>query len=499
MAASDFLKKALADAITGGDLYAPYFQEASLGTCNTIIGVHRSFATAAPDMAAVTALKERLVAFREKATVVPKLPRAVTEMHLQKLIVQCNKQALAETAAASSVTPLGILPSAKVVPSMAKPVAGATAPVAAATPTAADLGFQQYEVAQLVHNHEYAASLRTRYEVIGKLTTGFMEGRPVAYKLGDFAKEYAVSTAKEETYEAFGQTWKAAEGATKTVKIFSVDDAFKQATARAEAYAVAGAFDAPDAASKRGAAAPKVWPGSLTRYVDTTGAKMVARALDCYASVEGQSVEVKALRTFYDRNPHVQLAQLLAVDTAVEARIADEQLRGHTRDSAVQQACVKSPELYAVPSRAEPKADTPGGGEAGDDEARGNKRGRNRSKDEIIESAKRRIQQFEQQVQNLKSGRGKGGGGGQWQGGGGQWQGGGGQWQGGGGGQWQGGGGKGGGGKGAGSPGPPSGVNCPPNVCRDYNFKVQGCGNSNCKFQHVCAQCGRNHPFRGNH
>ena len=49
--------------------------------------------------------------------------------------------------------------------------------------------------------------------------------------------------------------------------------------------------------------------------------------------------------------------------------------------------------------------------------------------------------------------------------------------------------------------GPPGGqVRCPDNVCRDYNFKVNGCERGNaCQKDHKCPQCGRAHPYRGNH
>ena len=40
---------------------------------------------------------------------------------------------------------------------------------------------------------------------------------------------------------------------------------------------------------------------------------------------------------------------------------------------------------------------------------------------------------------------------------------------------------------------------CPPDVCRDYNFKAEGCTRPSCSFKHVCCSCGQAHPHRGNH
>ena len=45
-------------------------------------------------------------------------------------------------------------------------------------------------------------------------------------------------------------------------------------------------------------------------------------------------------------------------------------------------------------------------------------------------------------------------------------------------------------------------IRCPPNLCKNFNFKAVGCTDANCKFAangHKCAVCGQNHPARGNH
>ena len=61
-----------------------------------------------------------------------------------------------------------------------------------------------------------------------------------------------------------------------------------------------------------------------------------------------------------------------------------------------------------------------------------------------------------------------------------------------------GGGGGGGGGGNRQNDGAPVRQQCASDVCRDFNFKRDGCTyGAKCRHKHICAKCGQNHPFAG--
>ena len=57
---------------------------------------------------------------------------------------------------------------------------------------------------------------------------------------------------------------------------------------------------------------------------------------------------MQAMKSFIEQNPHVSTEKIVScIDTPVQKRIANLLLKGYTRDAAVLQVCIKSPELYS--------------------------------------------------------------------------------------------------------------------------------------------------------
>ena len=293
---------------------------------------------------------------------------------------------------------------------------------------------------------------------------------------------------------------------------------------RAQARWVAGCFDVDAAAAAPGASAGiklSVLPenqlvASKCQYVhrDASGVTSVA-SIKCFATPEIMDLQTEAMRAFLERHPHATLSKVEAVDEAVEKAIAEYTLRGKPMDKAVRSASVEDTHLWAYSTvdtapeeaRAQPAAAATGGGNT----SGGGAAKKQRTPEEQAQSDKRRVEQLERENRNLREGKkvNRGGGGG--------------------------GGGKGGGGKGGGWNGPPAGMMwtapqypqwtppqwggppapaagkgggppgfpgpvCPPDVCKDFNFKGGGCTRGTaCTYKHVCCVCQAQHPFKGNH
>ena len=164
---------------------------------------------------------------------------------------------------------------------------------------------------------------------------------------------------------------------------------------------------------------------------------------------------------------------------------ANLMLKGHTLDSAIRATCQQSPWLYAYSRVEGVKPPQPGAGTSTDGEGDKNRRAK-RTAEEQLQSDKRRIEQLQRENANLKNGKG---------------------------------------GKrntqptanaaltGAAAAAAAAGANsgnyptvpCPPDFCKDFNFKPGtapnfGCARgAACKYKHKCAVCGQDHPWKGNH
>ena len=207
-------------------------------------------------------------------------------------------------------------------------------------------------------------------------------------------------------------------------------------------------------------------PESTVFYVkhDAATGAITAHKMVCYATIAGQTVQVDAMKRFLEQHPHVPISKCVSViDAGVQRAIVNLKMRGATADAAVHIACKKSPELYSL--------SLVSGAGLGDKEADGDKTARldkrkERTGDEQLAAAKRANEQMQRQIENLKKGRAK---------------------------------------DTTVKGGPPAGglprhgPTCPPGVCKDFNFKSVGCARSPCSFKHVCAECGAEHPWKGNH
>ncbi len=462
---------------------------AGFSNASQLLAVHSSFTTGAPDPVGLASLAETLhSAGTVNGVAWPAPSKTDTTAVLQQLVMSASNL---------------VVPSA---PAPAAPAAAAGAAVTTGSTVAArhaQVGGEAYATAAVVHTAKYPGSTRIKYEMVGKLQDGFKSRKPVAYALGEYGLELAVKSARTESYTHLGVTFVAQDAYEKPTTINTWELLVQQVQRRSQAKAVAGCFDVAVEARARGLPVPKseqVHEESKVAYVDSSGAVPRAKEMNCFATVQVMQHELEALTDLHRAQPHVSIDQLIQIDTKVQAKQADYLMEGYTLDAAVIRTCLKSPELYSTAMlRSEAADDSAADGSKSGDAASkgGNKRKADRTEAEELAAMRRQMENKEKQIENLK--RGKGGGRGGWQQGGrGGWQQGG--WQQGGKGgwsnwtpqppqQWQG------GGKGA---GPPNGGGNTA-VCQDFNYKVSGCSRPNCKFPHVCSQCGGNHPFRGNH
>jgi hypothetical protein len=501
---SDFLAQATT-AMRKGEALVPLLEVMNVRSCAGLLALRPSFAAGTVAEADLTALAgtiqtatAKIPAWKGKALFTSTKEEEKFKAGLRAVIMEARTLALGVGTAIAN---------ALAIPTAATASAMPAAPTDAAEVAALKKrGQTQYVEAAEVFATSFPAHSRVRYEQVGRLNKNYLEGTPVGYGLADYGLQLKVGATKDESYTMFGQTFVAKEAHSKAAVLTTEADLLRQMERRAEAKAVAGCFSASDAAKKRGAPPPSgddVYAKSVVSFVRSMTAmdgskKMSAEERDCFATLAGQMLQVTAMRKFKERYPHVSVSKCVSIiDAGVEERIADLMLDGATADAAVYIACVKSPELFSAASC--DGKDEKASSSAGDKDTPATESGdksKKKTETEQLAGAKRRIADYEREVSKLKAGggrgKGKGGGGNGMQGG-----------RGGYGGYYnpypppwnfQG-----------PAPGPPrngpppSGVQCPPDVCRDYNFKVQSCSNQSCRYKHVCALCGQNHPWRGNH
>ena len=346
----------------------------------------------------------------------------------------------------------------------------ATAPVATAKTSEANkaTGAKCYAAAEAMYQRSELnldAEARVKYETVGALSNAYKTRSPISFPLKEYTLELHTSSTKEETYEHMGRTYTAKESGDKEISIVSTADMMRAMDARSRARTVAGSYDVDEnAIEKSKAKTPSEKRISISDRKYIEGASTIKTA-SVFFSPEGQAYEIDAMNKFLERYPHVAISKCVAViDVGVQKRIANLLLEGFTGDAAVFQACTKSPELYAV-SLVEGAMPNDGEAKNGRDR-KGTKTG-----EEKDASTKRRLEQQERQIKNLKAGKsGTDYGAKKTQGAGPRAA-----------------------GTGTRAPGP----DCPPGVCKEYNFKFTGCSRgANCTLKHECAECGLAHPFR---
>ena len=360
-----------------------------------------------------------------------------------------------------------------------------------------------------------ALEKRVKYTACAEMHDTYASGMPQLTPLGEFALEQSFGAKKPETVQHMGVTYVTRESVDKVVEITDTTTLYAMMDRRAQAELVAfGTIDHKAELSKR--SPPEPYPGppftlesSKCQYITARAHCASVATIHAYASPKGLAVEKAAMTTFVQRNPHIPVSQLTSIiDVGVQKAKAQHRLDGHSLDAAVYMACVKSPELYSTTlCTAAPSATTAAtASHAEDGEEASKQRGGRAGKRTISEQEavyEKRLAQQTQQIENMKKKKGDGKGYGRnwnnnaWNGGGGgSWNDtrGGGQWQ-----QWAGDSPGKGGGKGKGD-GKGGGPHCPDWICKNFNFKVEGCTlGAGCKKTHICAACGANHCFRGNH
>ena len=490
------------ESVNHGTALRSQFERISVTSIGALLAAYPSFTREVPDAIEVEGLAKQL--------------QKITDSKKDKVAFVASPAGLAIlrtmlATARSLQGPEAAAVGATLAPAPAATVAAYTPASIPATATEAEKhakASQLFTTAEEVHmDQKWPAHTRVQYSTIAKLHSAAQDRSPVSIPLNEYVLQLQVSSAAKEVYSHMGKEYYLQDGASK-VTINSDLILYEQMERRAQANVIAGAFDVEAKALK--AKEPSPLAEGLARkeskvqyIVDTKTASGATtpkvHSMACFATPQGQEVEVRAMRTFRKRYPHFSPEKVVAtVDVGVQQRIADLMMEGHTRDSAVYLACTKSPELYSpvlveTAVSEDGTATTAGAGTK-------RKAAGERSPEDALEALKRTLENKEKQIANLQKGRVKGGGGGggwQQQQGGGKGNGKGGGWQ-----QqwqqpqwqapqhqqWQ--------GNGGGQANGPGRQPCPPDVCQDFNFKQNGCPRPACKLKHVCAKCGQNHPFR---
>ena len=495
-------------AIPGGERLVPLMHKVGINTADQLVKAVEPEGDAHPGVAAHAKL-----AAAGTAAGVKWAPPSVKNVDSGAAML-CKMAAKAKALTASSATAVsstlksafGALMAAEDVPA---DDAGAKASDSSKIRRAAA---QLYDRAETVHDRAYEAEDRVKYEMVSKAHVGYCERQPLAVPLTDFSLQLALTSTQKTEYVAFGQTFVRSDAADAKLKSVETDiELFQQMGRRAEMRVVAGCFDAVETAVANGQTVPtgeKILAESTKTFVRVEDGREKVMRIACFATPSVQELQVRKVRAFRAEHPHVSIMSIVVgLDTPVEKAIANRLMRGFTADAAVKHVCEKEPQLWTL-SAVEDKcrsveASQPASGasatkgEAGGPAGGRSKRGGERTTDETLAAKERRIEQQERQIANLKQGKV----GGRRQAGGGAFGG------------W------------AAQRQPfyqqpmqgmmqpqfgqqamqrqvtqPTGPSCPPDVCRDFNFKVGGCPRNPCKFKHICCLCGsQQHGWKGNH
>ena len=535
---ADFWVKALA-AIANGEATAPLFKKAGISSISQLLASDPSFGIApsmvsmeasAATSAALQRLQERMIGFNQgEPGACLQWPANPEGVEYLTLIVDKAKYLKA-----SEMSAIGSLAAAKYKPAPAGEARGASEASSASDALHAEStkkltarGKTFYEEARAMFPASVPDDVakRVKYARVAETRDAYTTGIPVIFPLGEYGLELAVGSGKKkESYEHMGKTYVSSDPADKPVEIKDHTTFLRMVERRAATSLAALSFDYKADLVKRGRpwkSYPHALEDSEVSYIVREGAddpSPTVKTVNAYCTPDGAQREVDAMKAFLLRNPHAPIGKLLSVvDAGIQKSIAQFESTGYSKDAAIYQVCVKSPELYSAALVLDSgEGDATGSGAAPTKteeppQSGTGKRAGKRTASEQEAVFEKRLSQKDAQIENLKKGKGKGhggkGGGGYGGGyggggwndarGGGQWQ----QWAGGDGGKgggkgggWNdGGGGKGGGGKGG------SGPYCPDYLCKAFNFSVGGCTHTNCTRQHICCVCGANHPFRGNH
>ena len=291
------------------------------------------------------------------------------------------------------------------------------AATAAATTAAAEkaTALKLFTKAESVFGSPLDADKRAKYEMVAKTHKAFTELAPVAYGLCEFQLQITAQATETVTYEMMGETYtKVKEGGggsnKSTVKNF--EQMYELMRRRDQVNSVAGCFSFTQMCKDQGRAAPgpeDFTAASNKAYVgkNAAGAPM-AESMDCFATPTGQVLKIQAMREFIERNPSVTPAQCInIIDAGVEKEIANLIMRGKSADKAVEEVCLRSPHKYAF-SLVENSAPDREGSEFGAGSGPPPKKGKgnkDRTPEAAVEAQKRRIEQQERQIANLKNGK----------------------------------------------------------------------------------------------
>ena len=515
MATTAIAESFMIEALRAANMHDYIASFTELGIVNlTVLCTHKpSFA---PGGAAATADLDDLFAALRNTAATPAFPDARTSIDTIILSAQgLQEHAIKAIAAALAAGPAATAGATSVVATPAADTATMTA--AQKTESYKKTGKRMYEVYQTTHNNSNVVpvSERVSYEVIGKLHEAITTCDPIIIPLAEFVLQLRTGSSKDETYIHMGKEYISKAEAASKEKIESKEDLYKQMERRAHAFSVAGCVSAEYWATERGDIAfdkvTHAYQQSKTQVAsqDASGVWSVSN-IDCFASPQGEDLQLKRMKELAGKNPHAEVRILKAVDDDIQKEIANLNIQCYTRDWASHHLAKKCPEMYNIHIAVAPES----GESTATKNATGKRRAEDRSPEEQANSQQNTIEQQSRQIANLKAGKGRGGKGGgkAWQpafnggkgGGNPSFQGGYGNGYGGG---FAGNFGNGGAANGASQQWPKAGtpgglplIPCPPDICKDFNFKVIGCARgTNCTRKHVCPVCGANHPWKGNH
>ena len=336
-----------------------------------------------------------------------------------------------------------------------------------------------FDLAEKANSKLFPASSRPKYSSIKIIHDGYRNRHPANIPLGEWALQLTSSSGASKKVEIAGTTFEAPnDWAPSKITISTREQLWAQMTRRNIGECVAGCFDANTL----------LWVShkhadSLLHYVaiDPTNLSRSAAAIDAFATHEIGLMEIEKLQTFSNKHQQLPTKALVYVDEQVRREVADMLLRGYTRDQAIFVITTTRADLYSIsniPSHAQasgsddpkitPKKPSAGG----------------KSPEDADAKHKRQMEQKDREIANLKNGK---------------------------------------------KPaykipkvsqpymGPPptayqqsspqtpattfTKVACPPDVCRDFNFKASGCTRgAACTWKHTCATCGNSaHGHKGNH
>ena len=305
-------------SVTNGEHLAGLFGSLGIKSCVQLVAYAPSFSSAAVPTD-IRLLTDALVAASTATIKFPSDPAKGAKI-IRTVLICANSLAAQEVSAAAATALAATTTTTHGLTGGAGP---STTSAAAITSEAfAVIGAKAFKAAESAYTEatlNLDAPKRVKYETVGRLQKGWLDGMPIAIPLGEYPLQLRLGKLQQDQVDLMGKSWVAKESSDRAHVISGFDDMWVYMRRRAQAECVAGCFDVDKAAAARGdppVAADKRRALSNIQWI--AAGKIMS--MSAYATPAGCAKEQEAMSDFLSRFPNATHACAPKSDQTRHAR-----------------------------------------------------------------------------------------------------------------------------------------------------------------------------------